>query len=161
MTSLLFLTGCAPNIKLDRAENDLAGQLTSSQFYFVFEDGTDSAPDNWDGHINLIWTGDEKRDEIVAVQIQRLIDELKQSGFTFVQKKDESNVVAHLKLKSVRFDPIGGWITDDAALTYLTTRDGKEMGSVVADEVWITPKLKWVVDALVSGSLELWRVAKE
>ena len=136
--------------------NDLDGQLETSQFYFVFEDGSESAPDNWDGHVNLIWTGDEKRDEIVAVQIQRLLDELRQSGFAFVQNRSESNVVAHLKLKSVRFDPIGGWITDDAALTYSTTYNGAEMGSVVADEVWITPKLKWVIDALVSGSLELW-----
>ena len=158
LTVLPFLTGCGTSIKLDRADTDLAGQLESSRFFFVFDDGTESAPDNWDGHINLIWTGDEKRDEIVAVQVHRLLHELNLSGFTLVQEQSESNVVARLKLKSVRFDPIGGWITDDASLTFSATVDDENLGSVVVDEVWVTPKLKWVIDALVLGSRQLWGV---
>ncbi len=154
--ALLCLAGCAPSIELDRAADDLPDRFEDSRFYFTFDDGSESAPDNWDGHINLIWTGDEARDRIVAEQVQRLVDGLEQSGFAFVADLGDSTVVANLRLKSVRFDPLGGWITDDASLTYSSAGADTELGRVVANESGMTPKLKWIIDALLSGSVELW-----
>ena len=153
---LLCLVGCAPSVELERTADDLSNRLDDSRFYFTFDDGSESAPDNWDGHINLLWTGDEARDRIVAEQVQRLIDELEQNGFAFVEDRGDSTVIANLRIKSVRFDPLGGWITDDASLTYSNPDTDAELGRVVANEAGITPKLKWIINALVRGSLELW-----
>ncbi len=152
----LLLMGCGTNTRLERTDDGISERFEDSRFFFVFDDGTEMAPDNWDGHINLLWTGDESRDRVVVEQIQRFQDELEQGGFAFVESESDSTVTARLRLKSVRFDPLGGWITDDASVTYLRTDGGSELGNVVADEVWITPKLKWVINALVRGSLELW-----
>jgi hypothetical protein len=141
---------------VERSDKGRVAQFDSSRFYFAFDDGSESAPDNWDGYLNLIWTGDAKRDQIVGEQIQRLVDELERNGFIFVESESESTVIMNMTLKSVRFDPILGWITDDAKIAYIDASSDIEMGSVVADEVWYTPKLKWVINSLVEGSLELW-----
>ena len=154
--ALLCLAGCGTQTIVNKTDVDLFQRFETSRFFFAFEDGSDSAPDNLDGYINLIWTNDEDRDEFVSEQILRLVDELTDHGFAFVESKDESTVVAKLKLKSVRFDPVSGWITDDAKLTYMNTEDDVEVGNVVSNEVWVTPKLKMVIDSLVRGSLELW-----
>ncbi len=157
--TLLGLTGCGANIELQRDAGDLSGRLVESQFFLAFDDGSESNPDNIDGYLNLVWTNDEKREAVVAEQVDRLLKELQANGFKFVESKDESTVIANLRINSVRYDPVGGWITDDAAIAYVHTDSSEKLGTVIADEVWVTPTLEWVINALVEGSLELWGVS--
>ena len=153
---LLICTGCGTNIQLQRGEIALEEIFESSEFYLEVEDGSRSKPDNLDGYVNLIWTNDEKRERVVAEHIQLLRTELSKHGFVFVETLEESSVCAALKFKAVRFDPIGGWITDDAQISYTGSKNGEELGTVVANEVLITPTIKMVFESLVIGSLELW-----
>lgn len=156
LASAFLVSGCGASIELQRSDPDLASKFESSEFFLLVEDGSKSKPDNWDGNLNLIWTNDDKRAKIVAENIQMLRSDLEENGFVFVETQIDSSVVANLIFKSVRFDPTTGWITDDARITYLSTDSGKELGTVIADEVWVTPTVKAVFGALVKGSLELW-----
>ncbi|MGB5354803.1 MAG: hypothetical protein WBN32_14415 [Woeseia sp.] len=152
----LLCSGCGASIELQRSEVALEELLVSTKFYLNIDDGSKLKPDNWDGHINLLWTNDEKRAIVVAENIQFLRTELENSGFDFVENAEDCSVLANLKFKSVRFDPVGGWLTDDAQIEYKSSIDGNTLGTVVADERWVTPTVKMVFNALVKGSLELW-----
>jgi hypothetical protein len=161
LVALPFVAGCGASIELQRGDIDLAEQFESSKFFLVFEGGSGSKADNWLDDQNLIWTNDEKRKEVVAESILYLIGELEKNGFVFVDTKSGGPVLASLRFKSVRFDPMAGWITDGAQISYLSAENGDELGTVVADEGFITPKVKVVFDALIKGSLELWGRAPE
>ena len=156
LMAVLLCSGCGASIELQRGDIELDQLFDTSKFYLRIEDGSESKPDNWDGHVNLIWTDEKKRAVVVADHIQLLKTELEKSGFVFVDNTDKSSVIANLKFKSVRYDPVGGWLTDDAKIEYTTTLDGESLGTVVADEIWITPTIKMVFEALVKGSVELW-----
>jgi len=148
--------GCGANIELQRGATSLQDALSTSTFYLILDDGSKSDPDNVDGFINLMWTDDQKREAVVAEHIQFLKSELIAHGFNFVSSQDDSTVLANLRIKSVRYDPAGGWITDDASLVYSPTLGGADLGTVLADEIFFTPTVKMVFEALVKGSLELW-----
>jgi hypothetical protein len=156
--SMLAVTcfGCGANIELQRSDSELATELATSSFYLDFSDGSKSKPDNIDGYLNLIWTHNATRAKLVAEHLQDLQSRLQAQGFRFVTTVEDSTVRANLQIKSVRFDPVLGWITDDARIVYASTRDGANLGAVVADEIWFTPTIKMVFDALVEGSLRLW-----
>jgi hypothetical protein len=158
--ALLFMlsmcAGCGAHIELQRGAVPVDETLDTSRFYLMFEDGSTSKPDNLDGYLNLMWTSDAKRVAVVADHLQYLKTELKAHGFTFVETAEDSTVLANLKIKSVRYDPVAGWITDDARIVYSPTSGGADFGIVVADEIWFTPTVKMVFEALVRGSLELW-----
>jgi len=156
--SILVVTcsGCGANIELQRGESELGAEFATSTFYLDFEDGSKSKPDNIDGYLNLIWTSDVTRARLVAKHLQELQSQLQAQGFRFVTTVEESTVRANLQIKSVRFDPVLGWITDDAKIVYASTRDGANLGTVVADEIWFTPTIEMVFGALVEGSLRLW-----
>ena len=153
---LATCTGCGANIELQRGDSELSSVFTTSTFYLDVDDGSKSKPDNIDGYVNLMWTNDETRAQLVAEQLQYLQSQLEAQGFRFVTTAEDSSVHAHLRIKSVRYDPVLGWITDDARIVYASTRDDAELGTVVADEIWFTPTIKMVFDALVQGSLRLW-----
>jgi len=161
LVAIHFVAGCGASIELQRGDIDLAEQFESSMFFLVFEGGSSSQADNRIDNQNLIWTNDDKRKEFVAESIQYLIDELEKNGFVFVDTKSDGPVLAKLKFKSVRFDPMAGWITDGAQISYLSAENGDELGTVVGEEGFITPKVKVVLDALIKGSLELWGQASE
>ena len=156
LLTLSMCAGCGANIELQRGDVPLNETLDTTRFYLEFHDGSTSKPDNLDGYLNSMWTNDAKREAVVAEHLQYLKTELATHGFTFVTTAQESTVLANLKIKSVRFDPVAGWITDDARIVYSPTAGGADLGIVVADEIWFTPTVKMVFDALVQGSLELW-----
>jgi len=154
--TLAMCAGCGANIELQRGEVSLSETLDTTRFYLKFDDGSTSKPDNLDGYVNLLWTNDAKRVAIVAQHVEYLETELATHGFIFVASAEESTVLANLRIKSVRYDPIAGWITDDARIVYSPTDGGADLGTVVADDIWFTPTVKMVFEALVRGSLELW-----
>ena len=162
---LLFLAlscvGCGASIKLEPGEQPLPEFLPEARFYLTVQDGSDSKPDNWDGNLNLLWTNEEKRAAVVEKNIKMLIDGFEQNGFMFVGSENDGTVIANLEFKSVRFDPIGGWITDDARIAYTDAGTGGSLGTVVADERWTTPTVEMVFRALLKGSLKLWGQSNE
>ena len=159
--ALLLCAGCGASIELERGDVPLESVFDSTSFYLNVNDGSRTKPDNWDGHLNLLWTNDEKREAVVAKNLEMLLSGLKAGGFQFVDEISDGTVCADLRFKSVRFDPVGGWLTDDARIDYIDLASGETLGTVVADEIWITPTVKMVFEALLNGSLELWGVASE
>ena len=153
---LATCTACGANIEMQRNDPALSGMFSNSKFYLEFDDGSKSNPDNIDGYVNLLWTNDSTREKLVDEYLKFLQSELQANGFNFVSTAEDSSVHAHLRIKSVRFDPVLGWITDDAQVVYTRTDGGAELGTVVADEIWFTPTIKMVFEALVEGSLRLW-----
>jgi hypothetical protein len=155
------LVGCGANVELQRGPTPLSNLLASSRFYLSVDDRSTSDPDNIDGHANLLWTDELKRAQVVTEHIALLRTELSSHGFTFVPTPEECSVIAHLRIKSVRFDPLGGWLTDDARIVYSAASSGDELGTVVADENFVTPTVQKVFEALVAGSVELWGQASD
>ncbi len=95
--------------------------FASSKFYLEIDDGSKSDPDNIDGYVNLLWMNDAMRAKLVPEYLTYLQSELHANGFSFVSSAENSSVRANLRIKSVRFDPLLGWITDDAKVVYSNT----------------------------------------
>ena len=158
LLAVLACVGCASTTEITPGSIDLKGSLAASVFYLQFEDGSKGNPDNLDGYANLLWTTDKSRAKVVEAHLADLQARLSAAGFKFTQEPTESNTRACLKLKSVRYDPVGGWITDDASLSYTRNTDNVLLGTVTANERFITPTVNAVFDSLISGSLVLWGV---
>jgi hypothetical protein len=77
-------------------------------------------------------------------------------GFTIQEDSASSTCVGRLTLKSVRYDPVSGWITDAARLEYFRASDGALLGTVDAQDNFFTPTVESVFNALLEGSLRLW-----
>lgn len=156
--SIAFCGGCASNTAIERSDEPLQDLFKQTVFHFELDDKSKDKPDNIDGHVNLLWTDDSKRADVVTTNWMELLAKLRTSGFVITRERGESTVHARLKLKSVRYDPVGGWITDDARLEYCRASDGVLLGAVVAKEGLITPTVSSVFESLFDGSLQLWGV---
>jgi hypothetical protein len=156
--SITFCGGCASSTAIERSDEPLQDLFKQTVFHFELDDKSKGKPDNIDGHLNLLWTDDSKREDVVTTHWMGLVSKLQASGFVITRERGESTVHARLKLKSVRYDPVSGWITDDARLEYCRASDGELLGAVVAKEKMITPTVSSVFESLFDGSLQLWSV---
>ena len=113
-STLPLFAGCGANIELQKGTTELKETLQVSTFYLELHDGSKSRPDNLDGYLNYLWTSDTRRAALVTKHVVWLKEELAKKGFTFVDNIAEYSVHTELTIKSVRFDPFMGWLTDDA-----------------------------------------------
>jgi hypothetical protein len=151
-----LIAGCGTNVELQRSDTSLRGDLSTSKFFVSVDDGSKNIPENWDSRLSHKWTDDEKRANAVVENIAYLKEELGKRGFEIVENREDCTVLANLGINSVRYDPLAGWITDDAQIEYVASETGDSFGIVQTDKVWITTTFKVVIDALVKGSVELW-----
>ena len=157
LLGLIAASGCTGiTTKVERKTESLPGDLESLSFDLAVKDGSEGKPNNWDGNLNLLWTNDKKRAEVLAEHIEVLVRRLREEGFDFLEDENADVVRATLQVNSVRRDPINGWTTDGATLTFSSGSTGEVFGVVDAVEDWVTPKIGKVFESLVQGSVELW-----
>lgn len=151
-----LLIGCGTTQKITRNIATDNYPTNTSRFYFELIDGSATSADNLDGKLWGLFTTDAS----ARFAAENAIDSFKRimgrSGFCLVKSRDDSEVIMQLTLKSVRYDPIGGWISDDAWIDYIDSKNGRSIGKVHAKEQFVTPKLETVVGGLFEGSLEFW-----
>ena len=152
-------TGCAA-IKVERNTPFNGKETNSKILHLKVIDRSTSSPDNVDGYINKLWTKDPERAQAVKGAIEMLESDLKPYGFQFVDSLEASQTIAQLEISSVRFDPVGGWITDGVVMIYRNRETGEQMGKVIANDTFVTPGLQKSFTRLTEGTLQLWGIQK-
>lgn len=153
---LALCSACVSAPMVESSDPELRQRHKSERFYLEVHDGSAEIPDNLDGHINRIWTRKAKRDEVVLEAIARLRGGLAAASFNFVEIDTEASVIVRTTFRSVRLDPVSGWIMDGARIDYVSVDSSEILGTVKASDSFITPTVESVVDALIAGSVELW-----
>jgi hypothetical protein len=82
---------------------------------------------------------------------QGLAFDLESLGFEIVNESTEAEILALFSIGTVRFDPITGWIADQAFLTLKEAKTGNTLCSFRADVRFITPTVKTLVRQLVQA----------
>ena len=80
---------------------------------------------------------------------QDLSFELAALGFQMVDSQDKADAVALFSIGSVRYDPLVGWIADQAFLVFKDAESGATISAFRADTQFITPTVKGITDSLV------------
>jgi len=76
---------------------------------------------------------------------QDLAFELASLGFELVDKKEQADAIALFSIGTVRYDPITGWIADQAFLVFKDAKTGSTISSFKAEPRFITPTTKSIV----------------
>jgi hypothetical protein len=155
MTASFF--GCA-SIKVERNIAFDGNDMNSRILHLKIVDNSTSSPDNFDGYINMLWTKDSRKAQAVKSTIDMLRSDLKAYGFQFVDVSEASRIIAQLEIASVRFDPVGGWITDGAVMVYRNRETGEQIGKVIARDTLVTPGLQESFRRITEGTLQLWGI---
>lgn len=150
---VVFASGCATT-KIDLYSGDGYQLPKKSRINFQGPDKLDTAPDNLDGFINLLWTNNEKKKRVVLSEYHKLQERLKQKGTVIENDKSASDITAILFIKSVRFDPLGGWITDGARVDLFQSSTGEKLASIQSGDALITPSLSGTFKRLGDGVIQ-------
>lgn len=87
----------------------------------------------------------------IALAKDRLAFQLRRIGFDVVSNPSSADAIAEFSIGAVRYDPLTGWIADEAGLVIRAADDNRVLASVFADSRWITPTVKTVVKRLADG----------
>ncbi|MCK4629272.1 MAG: hypothetical protein KAT56_09730 [Sedimentisphaerales bacterium] len=80
---------------------------------------------------------------------QDLSFELSSIGFQMVDSKEDADAVVLFSIGTVRFDPLVGWIADQAFLVFKNPKSGMSLCSFKANTQFITPTVTTIVKSLV------------
>jgi hypothetical protein len=137
---IICVSGCA-TIKIDRHTLDVNLNFHNKTLSFEELGNVDKLPDNVDGFINLLWTNDEKKKQVIEQHYHLLRARVQYSGVNVVTDSGQSDILGVLLIKSVRFDPIGGWITDGASIELLDSKSNKKLATIRSGDAFLTPSL--------------------
>ena len=83
---------------------------------------------------------------------QNLSFELAALGFQMVDSQDKADAVALFSIGTVRYDPLAGWIADQAFLVFKDAESGTTLCTLRADTQFITPTVKRITKNLVRAA---------
>ena len=75
--------------------------------------------------------------------------ELGAMGFAVVPKKEQADIIALFSIGAVRFDPIAGWIADQAFLEFRDAHTDQIIASYRANSRFVTPTVKAIMKSLM------------
>lgn len=81
--------------------------------------------------------------------LERVEHELLSMGFEVVSDPAEARLRAEFSIGAVRYDPLTGWIADEARLVFRDSASGRVIASYYAETRWITPTVKTLVKRLM------------
>ena len=151
-TSLLvILSGCGSATKITTSQNpkNLVGkkihlQLVTSSGAISVSLGAMTSSSSVIAEGNAM--SGEKQAEIAA---QNLAFELRSLGLKLTNSSEDSEVVANFSIGTIRYDPIAGWIADQAFLEFYDS-SGQHILTVRAQAKFITPTVKNIINNLVN-----------
>jgi hypothetical protein len=83
--------------------------------------------------------------------LQRLQHELIGMGFVLVDDPAQADLIAEFSIATIRYDPLVGWIADEANLVFRESGTRQIVASFHADTRWITPRVGTLVDRLAEA----------
>jgi hypothetical protein len=103
--------------------------------------------------LNWAWTPTDARNEQVKLATEQLARRLTSAGFAAAAQPANARLVVALELKSIRRDPLAGWISDGASATIAMASDASPVCSIGVGGSFITATLKEVIDKLADALL--------
>ena len=99
----------------------------------------------------LISAGGKHGESQIPFAVERLAFELRRLGFDVVSDRRSADAIAEFSIGSIRYDPISGWIADEASLVVRAADDDRVLASAFAETRWITPTVRTVIRRLAGG----------
>jgi hypothetical protein len=73
---------------------------------------------------------------------------LREIGFNVVNNPGNSDAIAHLSIGQIRYDPLAGWIADQASLQVEDTKSRETIAQYIADGRLVTPTVNKIIKKL-------------
>jgi len=116
---------------------------------------TSSSTTNINSATNLNMTGNTQTTAIAGgstmsgleqaqISVQKMKFELAKIGFVVVNEPDQADALVDFNIGAVRFDPLAGWIADEASVVFLNNK-GETLAHSIADTRFITPTTNSVI----------------
>ncbi len=103
--------------------------------------------------LNWAWTPTDARNEQVKLAAEQLAHRLTSAGLAASAQPANARLVVALELKSIRRDPLAGWISDGASATIAKASDASPVCAIGVGGSFITATLKEVIDKLADALL--------
>jgi hypothetical protein len=149
--ALLALIGCGssvqfagsqPGVKLKNYNNVVAQLINSTGSVSL-------STTNWQG----LGSAQISRGSDQGVQaLESLQFDLMAIGFNFVSSENEADAIIELSIGAIRYDPLAGWIADQATLKFIDMASGRTIAMFRAKGQLITPTVNNLVGNL-SGAV--------
>lgn len=94
--------------------------------------------------------------EQVILAAKTLSFELTSIGFNMVDTLENANMIILFSIGTVRFDPVAGWIADQAFLQFKEKNSGRLLCSLKAETRFITPTVKTIINRLVGQAKKIY-----
>lgn len=150
MTLMILLSGCGSASKITTSQNPktLIGKKINLQL--ITSSGAISISAGAMGSsLSVIAGGSamsgEKQAEIIA---QDLAFELRALGLNLTNSQEDSEVIAKFSIGTIRYDPLAGWIADQAFLEFYDS-SGQHILTVRVKAKFVTPTVENIVKNLV------------
>ena len=124
--------------------------------FVELDENFEKTPELPDGFINQLWTNNDKAKIQVIDEVESYKKLLESSRIKVANSKKGSSVTAKIKMRSVRFDPIAGWITDGAKVIFVDSKTSEVIGEVSSGRQLFTPTLNSVFKSLAIATSDFW-----
>ena len=146
---LIFLLGCgatidssiAPNTKPLRNYNKIYVNIVNSSGAISMS--TISSAELGMGSQHLMQGDNQTKQALESFQF-----ELMKIGFQFVGQKSEADAFVEFTIGQIRYDPITGWIADQATARIHNSENGQIIAYFKTEPRFITPTVKTLVEKL-------------
>lgn len=150
-----MLVACGTTVQhASRASGD--GMRRGDSFRMEVVDGSNRLPvvPILTGNLlNWAWTPSDARNEQVKLAAEQLARRLASEGVAAAAQPASARLVVKLELKSIRRDPLAGWISDGASATINTLPDASPVCAIGVGGSFITAPLIEVIDKLADALL--------
>ena len=153
--AMLVFTSCSTQ-KITVAKEVSPSFKKNVSIFVELDENFDKIPELPDGFVNKVWTDNKKAKIVVIEEVERYKSLLKLSSINVADSKEKSSVTATIKMRSVRLDPIGGWITDGVKVTFVDSKTNESIGEVSSGRQLITPSVQSVFTSLVAATSDFW-----
>ena len=83
--------------------------------------------------------------------LESLQFELMAIGFNFVSSENEANAIVEFTIGDIRYDPLAGWIADQALVKFKNAKTGEVLAFFRANSQFITPTVDNIVGNLADA----------
>ena len=151
-TFLIFIVGCGATIDSTRSAN--AKSLRNYNKIYVNLVNSSGGTTMNTINLNEIGIGTKnlmKGDEQVKQSLESFQFELMKIGFEFVGSLDDADAYIDFTIGQIRYDPLTGWIADQATAKFQESESGKIIAYFKTEPRFITPTTKTLIEKLSSA----------
>lgn len=139
-TAYVQRTILSPNLRLRNYNNIIANLVTSS--------GSLSMSTATLGAIDSAHLMEGEKQGILA--LESLQFEMMSIGFNFVSNENQADAIVDLSIGSIRYDPLAGWIADQAFVKFRDRKSGQVIAFYRAQSQLVTPTVNNIISNLAS-----------